>query len=220
MRGELETYCPRPVAPAPRKCRVVRRRTFWKKAIVPRLGVFPQEPAIAEVIVSLDKLDAVPAPQTKLVRTPGQELVCSGMSVKKKCLNCHMRVLRTTTRVSPGLHCSVWVCDRCIFAATAEASWAGAVDGRGGRAAVVGAVGGQIGVGDPSRRQRWFISSCRQVLGIVGMRAVVVAGASRHQPDSDQTSSKGDSRGRRCVRNNVDGGRGRLALALGQRGKG
>jgi hypothetical protein len=37
------------------------------------------------------------------------------------------------------------------------------------------------------------------------MRAVVVAGASRHQPDSDQTSSKGDSRGRRCVRNNVDG---------------
>jgi hypothetical protein len=37
------------------------------------------------------------------------------------------------------------------------------------------------------------------------MRAVVVAGASRHQPDSEQTSSKGDSRGRRCVRNNVDG---------------
>jgi hypothetical protein len=107
-----------------------RRRTFWEEAIVPRLGVFPQEPAIAKVIVSLDKLDAVPAPQTKLVRTPGQELVCSGMSVKREGLNCHMRVLRTTTSVSPGLHCSVWVCDRCMFAATAEASWAGAVDGR------------------------------------------------------------------------------------------
>jgi hypothetical protein len=42
-------------------------------------------------------------------------------------------------------------------------------------------------------------------VGIVGMRAVVVVGASRHQPDSDQTSSKGDSRGRRCMRNKVNG---------------
>jgi hypothetical protein len=59
-------------------------RTFWEEAIVPRLGVLAQEPAITKVVVSLDKLDAIPAPQTKLVRTPGKELVCSDMSVGRR----------------------------------------------------------------------------------------------------------------------------------------
>jgi hypothetical protein len=58
--------------------RVARsRRTLGKEAIVARLGVLAQKPAIAKVVVTLNKLNAVPAPQTQLVGTAGQELVCT-----------------------------------------------------------------------------------------------------------------------------------------------
>jgi hypothetical protein len=53
------------------------RRTLGKEAVVARLGVLAQEPAIAKVVVALDELDAVSAPQTQLVGAAGQELVCS-----------------------------------------------------------------------------------------------------------------------------------------------
>jgi hypothetical protein len=56
-------------------------RTLGKEAIVASLGVLAQEPAIAKVVVALNQLDAVPAPETELVGTPRQKLVCSSKSV-------------------------------------------------------------------------------------------------------------------------------------------
>jgi hypothetical protein len=53
------------------------RRTLGKEAVVARLGVLAQKPAIAKVVVALDQLDAVPAAQTQLVGAAGQELVCT-----------------------------------------------------------------------------------------------------------------------------------------------
>jgi hypothetical protein len=57
------------------------RRTLWEEPIVARLCVLPQKPAVAKVIVTLDKLNAVSAPQAKLVGAPSQELVCGFRSV-------------------------------------------------------------------------------------------------------------------------------------------
>jgi hypothetical protein len=103
-----------------------RRRTFGEEAIVARLGVLAQEPAIAKVVVALDQLDAVPAPQTELVGAAGQELVCGTSAVLHGgCIT--GTLVRTTTSWSPGLHCSVW--DRCMVA-TATMWWRGAVWGQ------------------------------------------------------------------------------------------
>lgn len=56
-------------------------RTFREEPVVPALCVLAQEPAIAEVVVALDELNAISPPQTKLVRAPGNELICSRLSV-------------------------------------------------------------------------------------------------------------------------------------------
>jgi len=54
-------------------------RTFWKQAIFARFSVLAQEPAIAKVIIALNELNAVSAPEAQLVRTTGNELVCGGV---------------------------------------------------------------------------------------------------------------------------------------------
>jgi hypothetical protein len=54
--------------------------TFWKQAILPRLGVLPQEPAIAKVVVALNKLDAIPPPQTQLIGAARNKLIYSSSS--------------------------------------------------------------------------------------------------------------------------------------------
>lgn len=54
--------------------------TFGKQAIVARLGVLPQKPAVAKVVVALNQLDAVSPPQTELVGAAGKELICTCQS--------------------------------------------------------------------------------------------------------------------------------------------
>jgi hypothetical protein len=55
--------------------------TFGEQAILASLGVLPQEPAIAEVVITLNELNAIPASQAKLVRTSSYKLVCNSMLV-------------------------------------------------------------------------------------------------------------------------------------------
>lgn len=64
-------------APAARE---TASRTFGKQAVLPALCVLAQEPAIAKVVVALDQLNAVPAPQAKLVGAAGEELICGSVS--------------------------------------------------------------------------------------------------------------------------------------------
>ena len=59
---------------------LVRSHTFREQAVLPALGVLPQKPAVAKVIVALDQLNAVAPPQTQLVGAAGGELVCAGVS--------------------------------------------------------------------------------------------------------------------------------------------
>jgi len=62
--------------------------TFGEQTILASLGVLPQEPAIAEIVITLNELNAIPASQAKLVRTPRYKLVCNsvsaGYSVRKR----------------------------------------------------------------------------------------------------------------------------------------
>jgi hypothetical protein len=60
--------------------KTVDEPTFRKQAVLSRLGVLAQEPAVAKVVVALDKLDAVSSPQAQLVGTPGEKLVCKCVS--------------------------------------------------------------------------------------------------------------------------------------------
>jgi hypothetical protein len=65
-------------------------RAFWKEAIVASLGVLAQEPAIAKVVIALDQLNAIPAPQAELVGTAGQELVCGCVLAERASCLRHM----------------------------------------------------------------------------------------------------------------------------------
>jgi hypothetical protein len=94
-------------------------RTLGEEAILPGLGVLAQKPAISKVIVTLDQLNAVPASQTKLVGTAGQELVCSSVSAVGSPHGNRSSHLRTTTRVSPGRQCSVC----CAMVANGPGGW-------------------------------------------------------------------------------------------------
>lgn len=66
------------------------QRTFWKQAIVARLGVLPQEPPVAEVIVTFYELDSVASSQAELIGAPRNKLVCGGVSVVSAlgCITC------------------------------------------------------------------------------------------------------------------------------------
>ena len=55
--------------------KVVSERTFRKKTAVVGLGISPQEPAVAKVVVAFDQHDAVAAGQAELVGRAGLELV-------------------------------------------------------------------------------------------------------------------------------------------------
>ena len=59
---------------------LVGSHTFREQAVLPALGVLPQKPAVAKVIVALDQLNAVASPQAQLVGAAGGELVCAGVS--------------------------------------------------------------------------------------------------------------------------------------------
>jgi hypothetical protein len=144
-----------------------RRRTFGEEAIVARLGVLAQEPAIAKVVVALDQLDAVPAPQTELVGAAGQELVCGTSAVLHGRL--HHRCARTD--------------DDELVAGLALLS-VGSLHGRDGRNVVqrrrVGAGSRAVGAGSSGscpghcKEQRWFMSS-----RLVEVGAMVEAGAKK-----------------------------------------
>ena len=99
------------------------RRTFWEQAIFASFSVLAQEPAIAKVVVALNELDAVSAPETQLVGAAGDKLVCGAMSVDGSSMNGsgRRRDLRTTTRVSPGRQPSVW--ERWAMGAAALEAW-------------------------------------------------------------------------------------------------
>ena len=97
-------------------------RTFREQPVLPALCVLAQEPAIAEVVVALDELNAISPPQTKLVRAAGNELICGSRSAlrsERTTLAAMVAVelrrtlegwgdSRTTTSRSPGRQCSVW----------------------------------------------------------------------------------------------------------------
>lgn len=51
--------------------------TFWEQAVVAGFRVLAQEPAVAEVVVALDQLDAVAAGQAELVGAPRLEFICT-----------------------------------------------------------------------------------------------------------------------------------------------
>ena len=55
---------------------VVSERTFREKTTVVGLGISPQEPAVAKVVVAFDQHDAVAAGQAELIGRAGLELVC------------------------------------------------------------------------------------------------------------------------------------------------
>lgn len=57
------------------------RRTFWEQAIFAGFSVLAQEPAVSKVVVALNELDAVAAPETQLVGAAGDKLVYGVMSV-------------------------------------------------------------------------------------------------------------------------------------------
>lgn len=51
------------------------RRTFWEQAIFASFSVLAQEPAVAKVVVALNQLNAVSAPEAQLVGAAGDKLV-------------------------------------------------------------------------------------------------------------------------------------------------
>lgn len=148
--------------------------TLGKEAIFARLRVLAQEPAVAKVVVALNQLDAVAAPQAQLVRAPGQKLVCSFTSTLdpyyakhstgRRCKAAGVRGnnIRTTTRVSPGRQLSVWerwamlvkcgqdLCRRVVVAALQARWWV--VASKGGSHLSVKL---HLVVDVASRRRRW-----------------------------------------------------------------
>lgn len=109
--------------------------TFGKEATVARLCVPPQEPAVAEVVVTLNELDAVATGETELVGAPGLEFIyrrevrlsfrffrsLSGMMIKGP--TGQGQYSRTTTRRSPGRAFSVWVLAAMVAAEGGSGGW-------------------------------------------------------------------------------------------------
>ena len=62
------------------KGKTVSIRTFGKEAAVVGLGIPPQEPAVAKVVIALNQHDAVAAGQAELVGRAGLEFVCITVS--------------------------------------------------------------------------------------------------------------------------------------------
>ena len=98
-------------------------RTFREQPVLAALSVSAQKPAIAEVVVALNQLNAVPPLQAKLVRATGNKLICGsgsaqlsqGSTVGAIMAAVELRGApegwgdsRTTTSRSPGRQCSVW----------------------------------------------------------------------------------------------------------------
>jgi len=126
-----------------------QNHTFGEQAAVARLGIPPQEPAVAKVVVALDQLHAVAAGQRELVGAARLELVCTRevslisllrcrLGVGRRAASCELRAasiqggpqrqgtrlhLRTTKSTSP--HRAASVCDLAAMRAKREAGTSG-----------------------------------------------------------------------------------------------